>query len=316
MIMDAEIPFGQRVSDARIVTASETPRGISCNCICPHCGKTLQAHQGDKIAWHFQHTVSSDGCSYGFETGLHKFAKQVVAEQGGVFFPPLIADFNGTTETIKLGRWVKLRSVALEQRIASGGGFIVPDIVVETRELKRSADGLGITDRTVFIEIFVNHETQEAKRQFLANNNIAAFEIDLSFLRARHDTTVYSCTADILRDARRYWLWHPDLKAANDALETKLRSRHQLQNKLKSQRWRFSLRNAEQQAYRRELISRRDAILLQKQQEVELSEYRFNAARDIELKRRERERWLKECEKFMEEWQTKRMLENMPGLTS
>jgi hypothetical protein len=297
---DAEIPFGQRLSDGRIVIASETARGIACDCICPQCGGALQAHQGDKLAWHFQHTVYRGGCSYGFETGLHKFAKQIVSENGGIFFPPLVASFNGSEETVRLGRWVKLRNVTLEQRVSIDGAFIVPDIVAEARELDRSsASRLATSGKPVFIEIFVNHETQEAKRRFLMNNNIPSFEVDLSSLRAKRDVALYSCTADILRDAHRYWIWHPDLNKANAALESKLRARHQLIHKLKDQRWRFSLRHAEQEKYKRELIARREAVILQNRQERELDEYNLNEARDIELKRRERDKWLRECEQFI-----------------
>jgi hypothetical protein len=299
MTTDAEIPFGQRLSDGRIVLASETARGIACDCVCPQCGGALQAHHGDKLAWHFQHTVYRGGCAYGFETGLHKFAKQIVSEKGGIFFPPLVATFNGSEETVRLGRWVKLRNVTLEQRVSIDGAFIVPDIVAEAHELRLSAGMLGISSKTVFIEIFVNHETQEAKRRFLTNNNIASFEVDLSFLRVKRDVMLYSCTADILRDARRYWIWHPDLNKANAALESKLRSRQQLIHKLTDQRRRFSLRNAEQQKYRRELMARRDAVILQERQERELDEYNLNTPRDIELKRREREKWLRECEQFI-----------------
>lgn len=296
----AEIPFGERLSDGRIVTASETPRGIACDCICPQCGGALQAHQGEKLAWHFQHAGHSAGCSYGFETGLHKFAKQIIAEQGGVFFPALVANFSGFTEAHKPGRWVKLHNVRLERRIPIDGEFIVPDIISEARELGRVSTGkLGIDTRTVCIEIFVNHETQEAKHRFLKTHNIAAFEIDLSALRWRQGGSLYSCTADVLRDARRYWIWHPELSVLNAALESKVRFRQQIQHKLKDQRRRFSLRHAEQETYKWELRKRRDAIVSQQNQERELEEYELNEARDIEMKRRERERWLRETENFM-----------------
>ena len=61
-------------------------RGIKCECVCPDpkCGRPLIARQGKIKIWHFAHAGGQGGysCSGG-ETGLHKYAKQVLCESVG-----------------------------------------------------------------------------------------------------------------------------------------------------------------------------------------------------------------------------------------
>ncbi len=73
------VPFGQR--GERLYAVEEVVRGIECGCVCPdpRCGRPLVARQGNVKIWHFAHTGDQSGhpCSGG-ESGLHKYAKQVL----------------------------------------------------------------------------------------------------------------------------------------------------------------------------------------------------------------------------------------------
>ncbi len=81
------VPFGLR--GGRIYAVEEVSRGIKCQCVCPDplCGKHLVARQGTDKVWHFAHAGDQDGslCGGG-ESGLHKYAKQVLCESTGAIF--------------------------------------------------------------------------------------------------------------------------------------------------------------------------------------------------------------------------------------
>ena len=82
--MASVVPFGQH--GERLYTVNEVVRGIGCECACPDplCGRPLVARQGNVKVWHFAHAGDQDGppCSGG-ESGLHKYAKQVLCEAVG-----------------------------------------------------------------------------------------------------------------------------------------------------------------------------------------------------------------------------------------
>lgn len=75
------VPFGQH--GERLYAVAEVARGIACECVCPdpQCGHPLVARKGDDRVWHFAHAGDREGspCS-GRESGLHKYAKQVLCE--------------------------------------------------------------------------------------------------------------------------------------------------------------------------------------------------------------------------------------------
>jgi hypothetical protein len=292
------IPFGQRLSDGRIVTASETPRGEACGCVCPACGRRLQAHQGQIVSWHFQHVADAGfaaECSGGTESGLHKFAKQVIAEKQAVFLPPLIATHGYVYSTVQPGRWMRARNVRLEVPVPDADRHIIPDVMVEVAA--RNNDG-ALVWANVLIEIVVTHRATNEKREFLRDNRLPAFEINLSAFLQNPKPTLYEYVSEILRDGWRYWLWHPRQDFVNAALETQIRDRELLKKKLVEQRRRFTLRNAEHKRYRAELERKREQLRAVSQIQNEISEYELHDARDIEIKRRERERWLREVKEF------------------
>ena len=81
------LPFGQR--GGRLYSVERVARGINCGCVCPdpQCGLPLVARQGGVNVWHFAHAGGEGGVSCsGGESGLHRYAKQVLCESAGRVF--------------------------------------------------------------------------------------------------------------------------------------------------------------------------------------------------------------------------------------
>jgi hypothetical protein len=291
------IPFGLRVGDARIVTAMEVPRGTACGCVCTVCGTPLQAHQGDILSWHFQHQADHT-CSGSAETGLHLFAKQVIADKQAIYLPPLIAKVGSDETLVRRGRWVRLGNIRVENRLSfDTGEFLVPDVIAEMRT--RQSDNT-ITRQDILIEVVVTHFSGDKKRRIIAEQKLPALEIHLARTLTYDKPGVYACTVDILRDAPRYWLWHEEQQNANARLDELLRQEEVQKAELNEWRRRFSWRNAEHKRFRAELEREAAAIRQYYEREnvegkfrrEEVEQYRAVNATDVAAKRREKETWV------------------------
>lgn len=53
--MPVKIPFARSLDLGRLCEISEVPSGRACHCVCPSCGQSVIARQGDKNEWHFGH---------------------------------------------------------------------------------------------------------------------------------------------------------------------------------------------------------------------------------------------------------------------
>ena len=53
--MSVKIPFARSRDLGRLCEISEVPSGRRCNCVCPSCGQSVIARQGEKNEWHFGH---------------------------------------------------------------------------------------------------------------------------------------------------------------------------------------------------------------------------------------------------------------------
>lgn len=258
------IPFGERLGDGRIVTASEVPRGAACGCVCPECGGPLQAHHGDVLRWHFQHQSEQPGCRGGTESALHKFAKQVIAEKRAIWLPPLIARHTLPQHfphelQVTSGRWARLGNLRLEERVTcETGEFIVPDILAEMAVRDRDNK---ITRSDVAIEIVVTHFASDNKRKLFEALRLPAFEISLSGILCRHHPTLYDCTADVLRDAPRSWLWHEKQKEINAIYEDAFIGREIVRLKHFERQRRRNWRANESQRFYFEMLEARNAIV-------------------------------------------------------
>src|SRR3989338_3006834 len=83
-----KIPFGLR--DGRLFQPDSVSRGLSCNCVCPGCGSRLVAHHGEKKVKYFAHYAKGE-CVRGYESAIHKAAKQILLEYKKIWVPPIHA---------------------------------------------------------------------------------------------------------------------------------------------------------------------------------------------------------------------------------
>lgn len=165
------IPFGLR--DGRLLQPDEVPRGLACDCVCPGCGSKLVAHHGEKKVKHFVHY--SAACINGFESAIHKAAKQVLLQSKQILVPPIYAseflfDRGSNVDVSEsqsiAGRFIPIEDVEVEKDM----GSVVPDLVVTA---------LG---KRLFIEIAYTHFVDEIKKSKLKELGVATLEIDLSGL--------------------------------------------------------------------------------------------------------------------------------------
>lgn len=125
--------------------------GQNCDCICVECKKPLEACQGYINAWYFRHQVKTD-CKGGPMTALHLLAQYL-----------LIGD-----------HVVKTRECTVEY---SAG---VMEYVLPNSRYEVDVAGLKSDGSSFVIEIFVKHQIEHAKIEFLKTQKIHSIEINLS----------------------------------------------------------------------------------------------------------------------------------------
>jgi hypothetical protein len=214
-----------------MVGPEDVERGRACNCTCAECGGELIAAQGDKNIWHFRHDKGAV-CEHGYETAIHKMAKQLLLEEQRIALPKL---------EVKESRSVKLfvgahdeeHTIQDSETLVVGGIVQLIDVRLEDGLLIQGLrpDAVGTWNgRTLLIEIRVHHKVGKVKRERLLEGDWHAIEIDLSKLP--HDVTKETlrrrlCEAPSTHGAvKDHWLHHPDEAAARvrvrRALEAKV----------------------------------------------------------------------------------------------
>lgn len=163
---------------------------------CPGCSGSLHyVHEskpvgraGTRRRAHFAHNAAE--CSTGFETGLHLWAKSLIAERKQLNTPDFIAEY-------------------LDQSFAFEAPFEIADVRIEPWH-----DGIRpdlVLDSPagdeLHVEIFVTHRVDDEKAQLLEERNTSCLEIDLSeFLFDVHDDEALA--EAVIRTAPRHWVHH------------------------------------------------------------------------------------------------------------
>src|ERR1019366_6536700 len=127
-----KIPFGLR--DGRLLQPDEVSRGLACNCVCPGCGSRLVAHHGEKKVKHFVHYVTAD-CINGYESAIHKAAKQVLLQSKQILVPAIHASGflfdRGSNVTVRESQSIAERFIPIEDvEVEKDMGSVVPDLVL------------------------------------------------------------------------------------------------------------------------------------------------------------------------------------------
>jgi len=147
--------------DGRMVHVDDVPTGMSCECTCPGCHKSLIAkNAGREKTHHFAHEAGTDaqGCA---ETALHQAAKQVVLEFHRIKAPAGQLSRQQNAD-------LHLTNVLLEHRLQAASGDVVVDCYAQ------SAHG------AFAIEIAVHHKVDDVKADKLQELSLPTLEIDLS----------------------------------------------------------------------------------------------------------------------------------------
>lgn len=209
------MPFGEK--EGRLYRPEAVDRGKKCGCRCPECKVRLIAKCSVAGRFYFAHHRGGE-CPGGYETALHKMAKQILLDAGRVWLPerdvllsfPLV--FGETlSETLHFeAREVQFASAVSEKRLDNG---LTPDV---TALLKNDAE--------LHIEILVTHAVEANKS--LAIDNV--MEIDLSWLSEETVLDPVALEAEVLKSAPRWW--HrcslidelPKVHTVRDALEARV----------------------------------------------------------------------------------------------
>lgn len=157
--------------DGRIRSVEEVARGLSCECVCPTCGDKVIARQGEVREWHFAH-VSGAECENAAEGALHRAAKQLLLESGGMTIPEIRVNASvtltdgrtGSGEAYRPESWIDFQQVEAEKSF----GNIRPDILAVTG------------GEMLFVEVAVTHFVDDEKREKLSKLHIPTVEIDIS----------------------------------------------------------------------------------------------------------------------------------------
>lgn len=189
-------------------------RGLQCGCVCPECGRQLQAHLGVQKAWHFQHHVEDANCNPKPMTLLHAFVRDELARRRTLEVPAVVM----YCELDVLGQVVpEFLQIPAEKFFFTGskaearGEGVQPDVVF-TRE----------NTGTLALEVRYSHAVDADKLQRLHRSYGMAVEFDVSDLPPGGISGEE--LQELLREGQR-WKW---LVSGNVRLvETRARAKHE-----------------------------------------------------------------------------------------
>lgn len=188
------VPFG--LKDGRPVFVSDVALGLECGCKCPECGEALVARNRDfpgrRRIRHFQHARKSS-CPGGFESAVHRMAKDVLATADAVLLP-LWASGDIVIEPEPLA------IVSARVEVPLLDGTTRPDVLVHGMASDIEFDPLCV-------EVRVHHGVDEQKRDLLAANGLDTIEIDLSGLDDEAVADPVAFRREVLENqANRQWI--------------------------------------------------------------------------------------------------------------
>lgn len=178
----------------RLVFVSEVPRGLACQCRCVVCSDPLIARQGAIREHHFAHASGREPCDVSHESLLHRYAKQVIQEAGGLAVPVnlTVAEHLGLDGVLTPSTQLQLPRIEVEHSIQD----VRPDL-------------LGHTDSGVAVAIEVAYSSfcDQLKLDQFARLGLAALEIDLRAF-SPEGFEPEAVRAAVLHDlGSKAWLW-------------------------------------------------------------------------------------------------------------
>ena len=217
-------PYGI-AADGALVTVDAVERGLACNCHCPACGQRLQAHHGASRRAYFSHYRGAD-CGLGYETALHMLAKEVIAAEGRLLLPELVAESDRSIAAV--GSFLETRVLVPPWRRQR---FDVVTLEKSERTFRPDLT-LAVGGRRLFVEIHVTHRVDREKLSKIESRGVGTIEFDFSRTRR-------SLTSDDLKRVlvdtyaakgrgRGTWVYHPELRSTQAELTARYRDRNAL----------------------------------------------------------------------------------------
>jgi hypothetical protein len=178
----------------RLIFVSEASRGLACQCKCVVCLEPLIARQGAVREHHFAHVSGKEPCEASHESLLHRYAKQVIHESGGLIVP---LDFEVA------------KAVGVDSALVPVTRLPLPRLELEKALEGIRPDLLGYTDQgvAVAIEIAYSSFCDVLKIDQFAQLNLPALEIDLREFTPSVFEPNEVRTAVLQRIDGKAWLW-------------------------------------------------------------------------------------------------------------
>jgi competence protein CoiA len=181
-------------SVGRFVCVSEVPRGLACQCRCVVCDEPLIARQGAVREHHFAHASGRDPCEVGHESLLHRYAKQVIQEAGGLAVPVDLAVVEqlGLIDARAPSARLELQNIDVERSVQD----LRPDLLGHTNA------GIAIA-----IEVAYSSFCDLLKADRFGQLGLPALEIDLRAFTPEGFEPEAVRAAVLLDVAAKTWLW-------------------------------------------------------------------------------------------------------------
>lgn len=178
----------------RLVFVGEVSRGLACQCKCVVCAEPLIARQGVVREHHFAHASGREPCDASHESLLHRYAKQVIQDAGGLMVPldAQVGDLLGMSPAASSAARLPLRQVEVEKAV----GEVRPDLLGHT--------DLGVA---VAIEVAYSSFCDMLKVEEFVRLGLPVLEIDLRTFtpEAFSPEAVKQAVLDAV--AGKKWLW-------------------------------------------------------------------------------------------------------------
>lgn len=190
---------------SRLVFVSEVPRGLACQCRCVVCDEPLIARQGVIREHHFAHASGREPCDASHESLLHRYAKQVIQEAGGLMVPlnDQVANVLGVTPAVSLAARLMLPKVEVEKAM----GEVRPDLLAYT--------DLGVD---VAIEVAYTSFCDMLKVEEFARLGLPVLEIDLRAFTPDAFSPEAVKQAVLDEVAGKEWLWPKSVQQVAERL--------------------------------------------------------------------------------------------------
>lgn len=206
------VPFGQR--DGRMWSAQTVATGLACGCRCPECDAPLVCRNAGRYRRaHFAHH-NHLGCAGGYETAIHKMAKQLIVDRGALLLPawdgspsmpnpPTLADAAGAHHRGATVDAPSRRALLSEAVAEQSRSDYRPDVVAKDEQGE------------LLIEIRVSHAVGDLKTRRVQSEGRRMMEIDLSKV-TQEEAADDACFEALVLDAatNRQWVSFPEVTDA------------------------------------------------------------------------------------------------------